>query len=187
MRIRVDEVPEAGRFLHFAWAEAQFQRFLPPGDPLTFRFDRPLNVDLEIHKRPDHVLVQGAIQATFQLDCHRCLESFPWELEQPVEVLLLYQQKPPGQVDDEELELTSEEMDQTFFDGEEIDIDVLVAEQVLLALPIKALCSDQCRGICPRCGANLNVEACRCADLQKPSQFAVLQTIRQQLPDRTTG
>ena len=187
MRIRVDEIPEGGRFLHFTWTEAHFQRFLPPGDPLTFGFDQPLNVDLEVYKKPDHVRIQGAIRATFQLDCHRCLERFAWELEQPVEVLLLYQQKSPGQVDDEDLELTSEELDQTFFDGEEIDIDALVAEQVLLALPLKALCSDQCRGICPRCGINLNVEICRCADSQKPSPFTVLQTIREQLPDRTSS
>jgi uncharacterized protein len=182
MRVHVDEIPEAGRFLHFAWTEAHFQRLLPPGDPLTFRFDRPLNVDLEIHKRPDHVRVQGAIRAIFQLGCHRCLESFAWELDQHVEVFLLYQQKSPEQIDHEDLELTSEELDQTFFDGEAIDIDVLVAEQVLLALPIKVLCSEKCKGICPRCGANLNVETCWCADSQKPSQFAMLETIRQQLP-----
>lgn len=187
MRIRVDEIPEAGRFLHFAWAEAHFQRFLPPSDPLTFGFDRPLNVDLEVHKGPDHVRIQGEIRATLQLGCHRCLESFAWELEQPVEIFLLYQQKSPGQIDVEDLELTSEELDQTFFDGEEIDIDVLVAEQVLLALPIKALCSEECNGICPRCGTNLNGEACRCADSKKPSLFTVLQTIRQQLPNRTSG
>ncbi|HAA05665.1 MAG TPA: hypothetical protein DCE18_20190 [Syntrophobacteraceae bacterium] len=187
MRVRVDEIPEAGRILRLAWAEERFQHFLPPGDPLTIHFAQPLSIDLEIYRRLDHVRVQGNIRAEFRLGCHRCLEDFHWELEQPVDVFLLYRQESPVQVDDGEPELTGEESDQAFFDGEEIDIDVLVAEQVFLALPIKALCSERCRGLCPRCGANLNMEACKCSDSQKESGFAVLQNIRQQLPDKTSG
>ena len=75
-------------------------------------------------------------------------------------------------------------MDYEFFDGEEIDIDLLVVEQIVLALPFKALCSEECKGICPHCGANLNLEPCQCAGKQADSPFATLQAIKQRLPDK---
>jgi uncharacterized protein len=185
MRIHVDEIPEAGRLLQFQWGEERFRQFMSLDDPLAICFDRPLSIDLEIHNHPDHLRVLGSIRASFEMGCHRCLESFPWLLEQSVDVFLLRQKKAQGQ-EDEDLEPDQNDPDQLFFDGEEIDIDLLVAEQIFLALPIKALCSEHCQGICPRCGVNLNLETCRCAGSQKESPFTLLQAIRQQLPDKTS-
>ena len=181
MRVHVDEIPESGRFLHLHWGEDRFQRLLPPDDPLTIHFQRPVLVDLELHKRPDHIRVQGSIRAEFGLVCHRCLEIYPWQLEQPVDVFLVQPKKNEDQ-DDEDPDQYDEESDYEFFDGEEIDVDLLVAGQILLSLPFKALCSEECKGICPRCGANLNLEPCRCSGKQVQSPFAALQAIKQRLP-----
>jgi uncharacterized protein len=64
--------------------------------------------------------------------------------------------------DGAEVELTSEELDIYYYDGEEVDIDSYVFEEVMLNIPIKALCSESCKGLCPSCGKNLNSEDCRC-------------------------
>jgi uncharacterized protein len=61
-----------------------------------------------------------------------------------------------------EVELQTDEMNLYYFEGEEIDLDPYVFEEVMLNLPIKALCSEACEGICPSCGHNLNIEHCHC-------------------------
>jgi uncharacterized protein len=183
MRVHVDEIPESGRFLHLHWGEDRFQHFLPPDDPQTIHFQRPVIVDLQLDKRPDHLRVQGSIRAEFGLTCHRCLESYPWRLEQPVDVFLVQPKKGEDQ-GEEDSGAEEEDLDYEFFDGDEIDVDLLVAGQIFLALPFKALCSEDCKGICPRCGVNLNLEPCRCGGGQVESPFAALQTIKPMLPGK---
>jgi len=70
-----------------------------------------------------------------------------------------------------------------FYDGEIIEIDQLVLEQVLLALPVKVLCSEACLGLCLHCGANLNDEPCMCRKQVQDSPFSKLDAIRQKLPN----
>ncbi len=59
MKIRVDEIPEAGRFLHLHWTQERLEKMLPPNDPSGLHLRRPLNVDLEIQRRADHLEVTG--------------------------------------------------------------------------------------------------------------------------------
>ena len=76
-----------------------------------------------------------------------------------------------------------EDLAYEFFDGEVIEIDQLVAEQIFLTLPVKVLCSEECKGLCPGCGANLNDEACRCKVDDRKSPFAKLVAIKTGLPE----
>jgi uncharacterized protein len=178
MRIRVDEIPESGRFVHLHWDHSRFRQFLPEEDPFEFKLIRPLNVDLEIQKRSDHIHVQGRLQGTLQVTCHRCLKAFPWLLDEKVDVFLVQEDslEPP-----EEIELEARDLDYEFFDGIVIEIDQLVAEQIFLALPVKILCSENCRGLCPNCGADLNEEPCRCEKNTGKSPFAGLEAMKARL------
>jgi uncharacterized protein len=183
MRIRVDEIPEAGRFLHFHWDESRLRQFQAPDDPLPVGLERPVQVDLEIQPHPDHLRIQGTLQALLRLSCHRCLESYSRLLDLSVDVFLVKEKQAAGS-SEEEVELEADDLEYEFFDGEVVEIDLLVAEQIFLALPFKALCSEDCKGICPRCGANLNREACRCPKDQEGSPFAALRAIKQTLPGK---
>lgn len=69
---------------------------------------------------------------------------------------------PPQDPDQNEIELSEEDMAVRFITGGEIDIDDIVIEQIYLSLPIKFLCSEGCHGLCPRCGTNLNQGECGC-------------------------
>jgi uncharacterized protein len=182
MRIRIDEIPDAGRFLRFHWDESRLRHLLPPDDPMPIALERPVEVDLEIHKRPDHIRVTGKIQAALQIACHRCLEIYSLPLEQQVDAFLVKTER--KEASEEDLELEAEELEYEFFDGEVIDIDFLVAEQIFLVLPLKALCAEECKGICPRCGANLNVEVCSCPKKEQKSPFAGLRAVKLAVPDR---
>ncbi|MCE5334996.1 MAG: DUF177 domain-containing protein [Desulfobacteraceae bacterium] len=179
MRVRVDEIPESGRTLRFHWDEERLRQFVPPGDPFQPKLVRPVNVVLYIVRNPDHIRVTGKIAGSLEVACHRCLQPFPFALEEEVDVYLIEESRAP---EDEEKELEDEEIAYEFFDGEAIDIDQLVAEQIFLALPVKVLCSEDCKGICPRCGVNLNEEACRCGDDAKDSPFAKLHSLKGDLP-----
>jgi uncharacterized protein len=178
MRIRVDEIPESGRFLHFHWDDARLRQYLPEEDPFEFKLVRPVNVDLEIQKRSDHLRVQGTLKGSLQVICHRCLAAFLWPLEETVDVFLVEGEEPDPS---EEMELEPSDLDCEFFDGVIIEIDQLVAEQIFLALPVKILCSENCLGLCPRCGVNLNEEPCRCAKRSDSSPFAALEAIKGRL------
>ena len=178
MRIRVDEIPDSGRFLHFHWDQNRFRQYLPPDDPVEIELVRPVNVDLEIHKRPDHIRIIGAIESILRLTCHRCLNVFKWSLHERVDVFLVEDKKLP---EEEETELEIDELEYEFFDGEIIELDHLVAEQIFLALPYKVLCSERCKGLCPKCGTNLNEETCNCDRSSSVSPFAALEEIKGQL------
>lgn len=181
MRLRVDEIPESGRFIHLHWDQDRLSQYLPPDDPFEMKLARPLNVDLEIQKRPDHVRVTGSVRGVLELACHRCLDPVRHPLDEAVDLFLIEEAPTPSE---EETELDMEDLEYEFFDGETIDLDQLIGEQVFLALPHKVLCSEECRGLCPRCGANLNTESCRCVRGDEQSPFEKLKILRSALPDK---
>jgi uncharacterized protein len=180
MRIRVDEIPESGRTLRLHWDEERLREFLPPDDPFNLKLIRPVNVVLSLDKQADHIRVTGKIEGSLEVDCHRCLRTFSFPLSEDVDIYLIEEDRTP---EEDEKELDLEEPAYEFFDGEVIEIDQLIAEQIFLALPVKVLCAEDCRGICPNCGANLNEETCQCKADNRQSPFAKLESFKRQLPD----
>jgi uncharacterized protein len=79
---------------------------------------------------------------------------------------------------DEEVELNAEEMGLILFHGEEIDLGEAIAEQVIMALPMHPLCQEECRGLCPQCGTNLNETDCGCERPAFNVKFAALKNIK---------
>lgn len=175
MRIRVDEIPESGCLLHVHWTQDRLERMLPPNDPQGFSLARPLNADLEIHKKPDHIEVTGLIAGQLTLRCDRCLDEYAAVLNRTVQVPLFHEDRGHHE---EEVELEPDELEYAFFDGEIIDVDRMIAEEVFLEIPMRCLCSETCRGLCSGCGANLNREPCSCQKTQASSAFAVLRSLK---------
>lgn len=106
------------------------------------------------------VVVEGSVQISASLVCSRCLGDFPWSMD-----IAFKEEYTPseGLSREGEHELTGGELDLGFYANDELDIEELVEEQVLLSMPMKPLCREECRGMCPRCGINLNVGACQCS------------------------
>jgi len=175
MRVRVDEIPESGRTLRLHWEEDRLAQFVPPDDPFNLKLMRPVNVALHLAKHPDHVRITGKISGSIEVCCHRCLKPFALPLNEPVDIFLIAKERMPGH---EEKELDAEELLYEFFDGEVIEVDRLIAEQIFLGLPVKVLCGENCKGICPGCGANLNEEVCRCKIEGRQSPFAKLKDLK---------
>jgi uncharacterized protein len=95
---------------------------------------------------------------------------------------LLYLPQPPAQAGpEEEIELKYDEMDVGFYDGIRLDVDLMALEQIELALPMRFVCSEECRGLCPMCGVDLNERACGCSQERSDPRLAVLREFRKKM------
>jgi uncharacterized protein len=117
-------------------------------------------VDYVIHLARDgeKIRARGRVQTRLSIRCVRCLENFELEVDSTFDIILL----PVRMIDEHQKSLNPDEMEYIFFDGKEIDLTRILVEQVNLFIPISPTCGAYCKGICPRCGANLNYENCQC-------------------------
>jgi uncharacterized protein len=122
-------------------------------------FLSPIRYELIVTKTGDNLWLRGPVHADLSLSCSRCLESFAYSIDSELSIELMPKEAEPS---GSEVELKNDELDIYYYEGDEIDLDPYVYEEVMLGIPLKALCSDSCKGMCPVCGKNLNVETCRC-------------------------
>lgn len=115
---------------------------------------------LRVDKAGTEVRLRGTIETQLSLECSRCLERFDTGLSLPVDLVFV----PAEDIEKVEgRELVRDELNTGFYRENEIDLAEIVGEQVLLSIPMKPLCKESCKGICPVCGTNLNEKACSCA------------------------
>ncbi|TMQ68521.1 MAG: DUF177 domain-containing protein [Candidatus Eisenbacteria bacterium] len=112
---------------------------------------------LTVERTGERVAVRGQVRAVAQLECGRCLVTF----EQPVEGdLTLYADRSGGSLGlERELE---DDHAMRFHDGRRLDLRGAAREALLVELPITPRCREECRGLCPTCGADLNQGPCDC-------------------------
>ena len=106
-------------------------------------------------------LLEGRVQGAAKLRCGRCLAEFNFPFAERLELHLLPSSALPQE---EEKRLEMGELEVRFYDEPRLDLAEVAAEQFTLALPMKPLCAETCRGMCPRCGANLNLGPCSCPE-----------------------
>jgi uncharacterized protein len=110
--------------------------------------------------------IHGSYEAVGSLTCGRCLEPVPWQVAE--EFTAEYRTAASHPADDE-IELEANDLEVGFLTESVLDLADVAAEQVLLALPIRIVCDDDCAGLCPQCGANRNVaNACTCEPEMDP-------------------
>lgn len=112
----------------------------------------------------DGIDFQGDIDTVVTTECSRCLE--PYRLPMEIHFRLLYTPE-SGTEGRGERRIDDESITHAHYDGARISLGELLEEQVYLGLPLKPLCRADCRGLCTRCGTNLNVDACECAEHQE--------------------
>lgn len=121
------------------------------------------------------VQVNGHIDTRAQVECDRCLQ--PVELPVNADFALEYITGSDYE-SSEAAELTDEEMSVSVFDGEAIDVDEIVKEQILLAVPTRVLCREDCKGICPECGIDRNSGECACVTDDVDPRWAALKNLK---------
>jgi uncharacterized protein len=124
------------------------------------------------------IRLRGRLSAGLELQCARCLEPVKQEIAREFE--LLY--RPLGvDAGRDELSVTDAEAEIGYYQGDGILLEDVLREQVLLALPLKVTCEEDCRGLCPQCGKNLNQEQCSCVTTIEDPRWAALKDIRDRI------
>jgi len=130
------------------------------------------------HKIIKDIRLRGQLAAGFEMSCARCLEPVPQDVRREFE--LLY--RPLGvDAGRDELSVTDAEAEIGYYQGEGLLLEDVLREQVLLALPLKVTCREDCRGLCPHCGQNLNQQQCCCAADMEDPRWSALKEIRDRL------
>ena len=139
----------------------------------------PLNIRLKAFRIRDFFEVQGTFSTRISLTCSRCLKHYETPLVSDFE--LTYTKEIPGLSDvftEEEIELKVEEIGLMYFEGEEINLEQGIQEQVVMAFPLQPLCAENCKGLCSQCGLDLNMGDCECKREPVSNQFAVLKKLK---------
>jgi len=121
--------------------------------------DGPLTVHMVVSKVRNGYILEGELYGGVLLRCGRCVEAYHTDLASEFRLLLT---QTPAETGTEELELREDDMWVDFVSGDKVDIDNIIRGQIYLALPMNPLCSEDCAGLCPECGCNLNLEECSC-------------------------
>lgn len=141
----------------------------------AYRVVAPVQVDLEIHKDKDRFRLVGSARTELELACSRCLEPFQLPFDASFDLRYL----PASELSaDDEREVAEEDLDTSYYRDDQIDLNELLREQFYLALPMKPLCQDQCAGLCPQCGTNLNSGSCQCTPVWEDPRLAPLKELK---------
>jgi uncharacterized protein len=135
----------------------------------------PATVNGRIRLAGNEVFVNGHVDTRTQVECDRCLKM----IELPVNADFELEYITGTEYESSEVaELTEAEMSVSVFDGHALDVDEIVKEQILLAVPTRMLCREDCKGICPECGVDRNTGECNCETKEIDPRWAALKNLK---------
>jgi uncharacterized protein len=119
------------------------------------RFNKPVYVEVTLEKSRRQIFLKANVYTVGRFQCDRCVEDFDLVLENSYRMYYVYSEEESKKYEPDEVMVITPETN-------EIDISDDVRQMVLLSVPMKLLCYEECLGLCPRCGKNLNFEVCTC-------------------------
>lgn len=168
---KVVDIPDEG--LEGIWRFSR-ENFQGEGNQLPVAGD--IILEGALYQVSSSIVLAGKVHGDLSLGCARCLGSFPFGVDD--EINAVYMPRSSFAVEKAEMELSAEDMDVQFFEGEEISLFEAVRDQVALATPLRPLCNDGCRGLCPICGADRNRTTCACEETPDDPRFAALKNLK---------
>ena len=137
----------------------------------------PVSVEISAAHEFDHVRVNGRVEAGVRLVCSRCLAEYDDRICSTFE---LFYTKALGAetIQDEDVELSETDLVSVTYRGDEINLIPEVDEQIVMEIPLKPLCNDQCRGLCCSCGMDLNLADCDCHRDAPSFSFSALKNLK---------
>jgi uncharacterized protein len=130
------------------------------------------------HQIIQDIRLRGKLDTSVEADCARCVEPVIHQLNREFDLLYRPLGSDAGR---DELSVTDAEAEIGYYTGEGLLLQDAVREQVLLALPLKMICREDCKGLCPQCGQNLNEGACACVPPMQDLRWSALKEIRDKL------
>jgi uncharacterized protein len=172
MKLLISQITDTPKELDFGENPDELNR-LYSGDDKDFRFPQPLRVHVVYYRSGADLFFHGRVATVIEGHCSRCLKSYSFPLEKEFDFVLAPDSRSP-----KNKELNAAELGLSFYRGDELNLEPLIREQVLLALPTRPLCDENCRGLCPSCGVDLNERDCRCANAESDPRMAVFRDMK---------
>ena len=159
MKIRVEGLSDSPVVLSAREPVADYPALVGVQEAGECSFLEPLELEFRIEKQFGQIRVHGHVATKVRLACSRCLVDYEADIVSDFTVFYSKTSKMPVE---EEVALTEEDLISAPYDGDSIDFTNEIEEQVLLEIPYKPLCHEECKGICAKCGADLNAGECGC-------------------------
>lgn len=174
MIIELEELEKnPGKVLEFTFEE-KFAPFEYKGEKVDF--SEEVFVEGGAVKLKEGFMVWGEATTTLKLHCSRCLESFGLPLKVEFEVEY---RRGEEHIDSKERSLNEDDFRISYFTGENIDIEEDIKQFIILSIPMKPLCKEDCKGLCPNCGKNLNEGDCGCQrEVEDPRWSALKELVK---------
>jgi uncharacterized protein len=137
---------------------------------------------IEEHRGPRDIVsdirIRGSFKGDFEMPCARCLEPVAHPLEGQFDLIF----RPLG-VDQgaSEQAINASETEIGYYQGGGLALEDVLREQVLLSLPVRTLCREDCKGLCPHCGRDLNSESCTCDAASSDPRWSALSDLRSRI------
>jgi len=173
MKIHIPNITDEGLELTFSHDGIWFRNLLPEGEEGLFALER-VDVVCRVQKIRESIYIHGSLGTTVTTGCSRCLE----DALIPIDDHFQYTLAPHRNESREDQELSRDDMNMEHYDGETIDLDPIIMEQIFLHIPMRAVCSEKCAGLCPQCGINRNHMKCACNEDISDMRLSVLKDLK---------
>lgn len=182
MQIHVAQIREQGLALEIDKPAAFFPELKQMETRGECRFLTHICAHLDIRKIVALIEITGRLKTTIRICCSRCLAEYSEPLVHPFTVSFTRDMTAPRE-DPAEIALTAEDIGLIYYTGDTIELRDAIEEQVILSLPVRPLCRENCKGLCQQCGGNRNEADCGCQNngVMDP-RFAALKNLK--LPDK---
>ncbi len=184
MKILLDRLTDSPTHTRFEAGSAWWQQASATLEELAGASRERFAFDVEAHRMGEDVYLEGVIDGELSLTCGRCLARYRLPLHERFRLIL----EPAGERVPADPEAAAalardgfclgDELETGWFKGREIELGPFFREWIALAVPVQPLCREDCRGLCPRCGVDRNIETCQCEVVSPTSPFAVLGALR---------
>jgi uncharacterized protein len=171
VKLNIHDIAEDPKEIVYDEATDSVNALLVHGDVRDFEFRDSATVRLDYYRAGEELFFHGRITGNVVGHCGRCLEEYRFPLAADFSSVLVPRHVHGTREADDEIDLG-------YYEGQEIDVSPLVQERIILALPMRPLCSDSCKGLCPQCGTNLNTETCGCTASGGDPRLAVLRNLK---------
>jgi uncharacterized protein len=175
LTIKFDDIPDEGLELKWKEEPETLSGYLEELAEHQFEFGSPLQSEAKIRRVGESVFIKGGVQTVLRMHCVRCLKEISYPFSSGFE-LVLHPLK--GASFEEETELSRKELESNFFEEGEIHLSEIACEQVFLEIPIQPLCQEGCKGLCSKCGKDLNLSPCDCIKEKFETGFNVLKKLK---------
>ncbi len=156
----------------------EYEDSLSLGEEREISLSSPVFVKFKLffNRRTYDVVVVGKISYELELTCSRCLIRYKEKFSQWIRGIFKFKRE---KYKEREIALSKKDLDTFYYENGKIDLDRFIIESIIVNVPMKPLCKEDCKGLCPVCGANLNIETCNCViDDIRESPFKVLSLYR---------